>query len=365
MTDYATPFLVALNAKLSPQMKAAVSAWQLQESGSNVRGNNPWNLHIGPACPSTAGEGVKGYKPSQPLRSTTIAGLIGNRYAGTGDRNVAIFDTPEHGSAACARNLLSHGTDWTGYSKVVQSARIGDPVGFLNALAASAWSAGRYGTRDGGPNKLLAIYRRLAPAPTPKPAPKPAPKPEVVMSDPHATAAITNADYIDRIAEAAGIGTRIAPYTAKIREQVQTLDAKVASPTPDPVPADPVPADVVAKVLGPDPVPNNAQPPDSTYGAEMTLKEFEGKYGRSPEQVYSEVATSLLRPDLSRWDIHDTNGDHSQADQGRRGDATKQQAMLDYFAGKLPFSTVAGYFGGWYANLGLVDISAIHDLGAK
>src|SRR5512146_2795570 len=151
MNDYATPFLQALGAKVTPQMKAAVTAWQTQESGAHVTGNNPWNLHVGAPCSATAREGVKGYPHSQPLHSSTIPGLIGNRYAGPGDRNVAIFDTPAHRSAAAARNLLGPNAKTYGYDHVVAAARAGDPIGFLNALARSSWSAGRYGTRTGGP----------------------------------------------------------------------------------------------------------------------------------------------------------------------------------------------------------------------
>lgn len=170
MTDYATPFLAALGAPTTDSMRLAVAAWQTQESGGRVTGNNPWNLHIGPACSATAGEGVKGYRPSQALRSS-IPGLLGNRYAGRGDQNVAVFASPGHGAEAAARNLLRADGATYGYDKVVATARTGNPVAFLNALAASSWSAGRYGTRNGGPNALLAIYHRLAPAAPSKEAP--------------------------------------------------------------------------------------------------------------------------------------------------------------------------------------------------
>lgn len=126
--------------------------------------------------------------------------------------------------------------------------------------------------------------------------------------------------------------------------------------------------EVVAVDIGPDPLPNNALPPDTTYGADMTREEFEAKYGRSPEQVYSEVATGILRPNLAQWDALVTSSggtfDQAQANYYKRGWVLKQKALIDYFAGKVPFSAVAGYFGGWYRNLGLVDISAIRDLGA-
>lgn len=127
--------------------------------------------------------------------------------------------------------------------------------------------------------------------------------------------------------------------------------------------------EVVAVEVGPDPIPNNALPVDTTYGATMTREDFVAKYGRSPEQVYSEVATGILRPNLAQWDalVASSGGSFSQAEanHAKRGWVTKQKAMIDYFAGRIPFSQVAGYFGGWYADLGVVDISAIRDLGAS
>lgn len=100
--------------------------------------------------------------------------------------------------------------------------------------------------------------------------------------------------------------------------------------------------------LGPDPIPNNSVFDGNTYGADMTSLEFQAKYGRSPEQVYSEIATSLLRPRLPYT----------------AADVIRQAAMIDYFAGRIGFAVVAGYFGGWYGDLGVVDVSQIHDLGA-
>ncbi len=61
------------------------------------------------------------------------------------------------------------------------------------------------------------------------------------MSDPFVTAIVTNAGYINNVADAAGVGTRIAPYTAKIAAQAGVLDAKLtaaANSATDPVPAD-------------------------------------------------------------------------------------------------------------------------------
>jgi len=46
--------------------------------------------------------------------------------------------------------------------------------------------------------------------------------------------------------------------------------------------------------------------------------------------------------------------------------ALVSNTFIAYFAGTIPFSQIAGYFGGWYRFLGCgVDIGAIHDLGAN
>ncbi len=130
--------LTALDAPRTPEMVLAVEIWARQESGNTIIGNNPWNLHSWGGLP----------------------GQDGYRNAGPGDRNVATFRTLEAGAEAAARNLLRQGY---GYPAVVRAARAGDAEGFLEALAASSWSAGRYGTKNGGPNTLLAAYRRRRP----------------------------------------------------------------------------------------------------------------------------------------------------------------------------------------------------------
>jgi hypothetical protein len=153
----ATPFLKALGADATPQMEIAVNAWAQEESGGHITGNNPWNLHVGPPCPPDAPAAVLGVPHSQRLNGP--GGLIGNRYAGPGDKNVAIYGTRDEGVAASAERLLAYQT--YGYPRVVAAARLNDPILFLEALAASSWSAGRYGTVNGGPNRLLAIYQSL------------------------------------------------------------------------------------------------------------------------------------------------------------------------------------------------------------
>lgn len=127
-------FLRALGAPTTEGMKRAVSIWLKFESGGRVIGNNPWNLHSGTPCTAD-----KGFCPGQG----NLPGQIGNRYAGPGDRNVAVFDTLEHGTQASANNLTRLAPSY-GYGKVITEARKGNPLGFLTALQSSQWSAGHY-----------------------------------------------------------------------------------------------------------------------------------------------------------------------------------------------------------------------------
>lgn len=130
--DVARLFLQDIGAPQSPGMTRAVAIW-LRFEGSTIYGNNPWNLHSGPAC-----DAERKYCPGQG----SLPGQVGNRYAGTGDRNVAVFDTIDHGVAANARNLIA--LNAYGYPAVIAAARRDDPVGFLTAIQNSSWSAGHY-----------------------------------------------------------------------------------------------------------------------------------------------------------------------------------------------------------------------------
>ena len=116
-------------------MVNAVTAWTMQESGGTITGNNPWNLH------------------------SPALGQSGSRYAGPGDTAVAVFPNLKAGVHAAVTDLIAHGRDWAHYDVVLAEARKGDPLGFLDALARSSWSAGRYG----GPtnNRLVTIYKTL------------------------------------------------------------------------------------------------------------------------------------------------------------------------------------------------------------
>ena len=121
-------------------MRKAVIAWMRKESGSTIRGNNPWNMTLRAASET-------GIKTCGSWKSQS-SGLV-----------FAVFCTPQDGARASARLLLAGGDDWRGYGRVVRAARKGDPIAFLDALARSAWSADRYG----GPsnNSLLKIYASL------------------------------------------------------------------------------------------------------------------------------------------------------------------------------------------------------------
>jgi hypothetical protein len=143
--DVADSFLAALGAPRTPAMKRAVAIWLAFESGNKIIGNNPWNLHSGDACPAS-----KGFCPG----NGSLPGQIGNRYAGPGDQNVAVFDTLDSGSRASANNLLRLSGAGYGYDRVIAAARQGNPVAFLTALQNSSWSAGHYSH-----SKLTGAFR--------------------------------------------------------------------------------------------------------------------------------------------------------------------------------------------------------------
>lgn len=112
----------------------AVAIWMRFENGS-ITGNNPWNLHSGPPCHSSTN-----FCPGQG----SLPGQIGNRYAGSGDQNVAVFATLDEGITANANNLKRLAPAY-GYGKVIDAVRRGDALGFLVAMQNSNWSAGHYG----------------------------------------------------------------------------------------------------------------------------------------------------------------------------------------------------------------------------
>lgn len=147
-----TGFLHALGAPSGPLMRHAIETWLRKEGISSVKRNNPWNLHSGPAC----------HDPSDFCASIgPLPGQIGRANVGPGDQNVAVFHTLDDGVRANAANLVRLKDSGFGYDIVIARARAGDPVGLLNALARSSWSANRYGTKNGGPNALIPIWNSI------------------------------------------------------------------------------------------------------------------------------------------------------------------------------------------------------------
>jgi hypothetical protein len=133
--EVARRFIIALGGNPNnTALVRAVAIWMRFEN-SNIVGNNPWNLHSGEACDAT-----RKYCPGQG----NLPGQIGNRYAGPGDRNVAVFATLDDGIRANANNLIRLAPSY-GYGKVISEVREGDALGFLVAMQNSNWSAGHYG----------------------------------------------------------------------------------------------------------------------------------------------------------------------------------------------------------------------------
>lgn len=138
----ASVFLQTLGAPDTPAMRLAVGAWLKKESGGTIRANNPWNMTLNAA------------------KSTGVR-ICGSWRSASSGHTFAQFCTVEDGARASAKLLLNAGHDWRNYDGVVTAARAGNPVGFLNALARSAWSEDRYGTKNGGVNSLLGVYKNL------------------------------------------------------------------------------------------------------------------------------------------------------------------------------------------------------------
>jgi len=143
--DVADLWLRAIGAPINALTRRAVAIWLTFESGNTITGNNPWNLHSGPNCNPTTR-----YCPGQG----GLPGQIGNRYAGSGDRNVAVFSSLSAGIQANANNLVRLSGSGYGYDKVIAEIRSGDALGFLDALQKSSWSAGHYGF-----SKLVNAFR--------------------------------------------------------------------------------------------------------------------------------------------------------------------------------------------------------------
>lgn len=189
--DVARMFITDLGATPTPETIRAVQIWLRFESGSNIIGNNPWNLHAG---------------------RVAWAGMTGSRYAGPGDKAVAVFGSLREGVAASAQNLINLSGSGYGYDRVIAAIRSGSGPATLAALGNSSWSAGRYKDRNGVKGgKLFAAWNAGVPADqritftTPKAKPAKArplakatpAKPKVTASLPAASAPATAPAGVD------------------------------------------------------------------------------------------------------------------------------------------------------------------------
>lgn len=144
----ASMLLRDLNAPDNTLTNAAVVTWLNHESGNNIVGNNPLNIHYDNAV-------AYGLNPS------------GKWYSSGDGTYVASFSSLEAGMAATAKFLTSLGR----YAPSVASLRANDPVGFLNNIARSGWSECQYGLvtnaqdsrchGDGVTNTLIGQYHNL------------------------------------------------------------------------------------------------------------------------------------------------------------------------------------------------------------
>ena len=197
--DIADQFLKSLGAPSTPDMRRAVTIWLRWESGNTVTGGNAWNLHVGSACNSATG--------FCPIDNSSMAGLVGNRYAGSGDKNVGVFSNVNYGTAAAAQNLLNLKSQY-GYGAVISQAQSGNAVGFLTALQNSGWSAGHYGhsklvadfNSGGGKNYTVNLLQPTGASSTPN---------NPVTSGTTPTATQTDFQVPNPLDAVAGVGTAI------------------------------------------------------------------------------------------------------------------------------------------------------------
>lgn len=144
----ASQLLSDLGAPDNALTNAAVVTWLKHESGSSIIGNNPWNIHYDVAL-------SYGIQPS------------GKWYSSSDQAYVAQFATWQDGVQATATILNKN---IHGYRQAADALRANNPVGFLNAIAASDWSSSHYGatvntsthTITGGVNALLGEYTKLS-----------------------------------------------------------------------------------------------------------------------------------------------------------------------------------------------------------
>jgi len=134
-------FIRTLGATLSVDLVAAVVAWMRAESGSNYRGNNPFNIR---AFNKTPGPGAIG-----------IRHIPGNGYFN-------VYATLGDGLRAAANKLIRLRKSY-GYGLIIRAAKHGGPGDFLLAVAMSSWSSGHYGWSLKSPNNsLVRIYNEIS-----------------------------------------------------------------------------------------------------------------------------------------------------------------------------------------------------------
>lgn len=71
---------------------------------------------------------------------------------------------------------------------------------------------------------------------------------------------------------------------------------------------------------------------------------FATQYGYSPQVYLVKVIVGLIHVNPARWDI--VGIDPSEKAQNEAGDKTRQQAALDWVAGKVEFTSLLSYMGG-------------------
>lgn len=144
-SQLASMLLADLGAPDNTATNTAVQVWLRHESGSNIIGNNPLNIHYDNAV-------RYGLNPS------------GKWYSKGDGTYVASFSSIDAGMAATAKFLTSLGR----YQSSVAALRANNPTGFLDAIARSGWSECQYGLvtnaqnarchGDGKTNNLLGEY---------------------------------------------------------------------------------------------------------------------------------------------------------------------------------------------------------------
>lgn len=112
-------------------MRKAIVCWKRGESGYGIHRNNPLNI--------TYFTGEPGF-----------AGMSGG---------FTVFDNLKSGWAAAAYALKLFPNDFRKFGPVVAAIDRTDAVGFLHAIASSAWDAGHYGLPS--TNRLISLYDNM------------------------------------------------------------------------------------------------------------------------------------------------------------------------------------------------------------